>query len=96
MNSRIRSRLPGRVALWRTVAASGLTEEISAPFDTTARFRFFVLNADTSVTSPPAQLADLRGLDLVLDGQSEKTPQAASAPKKAKLTTAVFFKNRLN
>lgn len=41
--------LPGRRALWRDVAATGVSEELAAPFDATARFRFYVLDRDTEI-----------------------------------------------
>ncbi len=84
----------GRTGLWRTVAATGVSEEIAAPFDASARFRFFVLDADTSQAAAPATLSNTRGIGLVLTGASEKTPLGRSAPLTAPLTTAIFFHNR--
>jgi hypothetical protein len=87
------NELPGRLALWRRVEASGAAEELVAPFDATARFRFFALdNADAQDAPPP--LADLRGLELVLIGESEGSPRITAAPRRAAVTTAVFFRNR--
>lgn len=88
--------LPGRVGLWRTVVATGAAEEIAAPFDATSRFKFFVLNRDTSQNDAPNPLADTRGIDLVLDAASERTPQGSAGPKRVQVRTAVFFRNRLN
>jgi prepilin-type N-terminal cleavage/methylation domain-containing protein len=86
--------LPGRLALWRRVAATGAAEELVAPFDASARFRFFALDAaDAQDAVPP--LANLRGLELVLVGESEGSPRITSAPRRASVTTAVFFRNRL-
>jgi hypothetical protein len=42
----------------------------------------------------PANLGDIRGLELVLDGMSEQTPGGSSAPKTASVRTTVFFENR--
>lgn len=88
--------LPGRLALWRDVSATGVSEELAAPFDASARFRFYVLSADTSQPNPPASLANVRGLDLVLNGASETTSFGKATPELQRLTTAAFFRNRLN
>ncbi len=88
------SALPGRVGLWRDVEATGLAEELAAPFDAGARFRFLTLNADTSRVLAPLLLADLRGVELVLTGASERTPLGRRTPESVRLTTAVFFMNR--
>jgi hypothetical protein len=87
--------IPGRIALWRQVDASGAREEIAAPFDATARFRFYDRNANTAQDAVPAALADIRGFELVLDGASESSPALTGAPQRAPLTTSVFFRNRL-
>ncbi len=82
---------PGRLALWRTVE-NGANEELMAPFDTSARFKFYVSGEDTSRTTPPA-LSSIRGLDLVLTGISPHASPADTAHLQAKLVTSVFFKN---
>lgn len=86
--------IPGRQALWRRVVNTGASEELVAPFDATARFRFYDLNANTAQDAVPP-LANIRGLEFVLVGASEGTPRLTGAPKRANLTTAVFFRNRL-
>ena len=86
--------LPGRLALWRRVDATGAAEELVAPFDAAARFRFFALDAADAQDAPPAP-ANLRGLEFVLVGESEGSPRATAAPRRASVTTAVFFRNRL-
>lgn len=88
--------LVGRRALWRDVAATGVSEELAAPFDNTARFRFYALNADTAQTLIPSPIANTRGVELILNGASEKTVFGNSQPETAMFTTAVFFRNRLN
>jgi prepilin-type N-terminal cleavage/methylation domain-containing protein len=85
--------LPGRVALWRRVVATGAAEELVAPFDETARFRFFALDAPNAQDAVPP-LANLRGLELELVGESEGSPRATAVPRRAAVTTAVFFRNR--
>jgi hypothetical protein len=88
--------LPGRVGLWRTVIATSAAEEIAAPFDSTSRFKFFVLNRDTSQNAAPSPLGNTRGIDLVLDAASERTPHGSTTPKRVQIRTAVFFRNRMN
>lgn len=86
--------LPGRTGLFRTMVDGGATEEIATPFDNTARVNFFVLNAGVSQAAVPASLGNIRGLELVLNGMSERTPGGSTAPKLANVTTSVFFENR--
>jgi len=87
--------LPGRTGLWRTTLdMGGTTEELAAPFASTARVKFYRLNSATSEMAVPAQLSEVRGLELVLDGMSERTPGGSSAPKTANVITSVFFENR--
>ena len=86
--------VPGRRGLWRTVG--GTDEELAAPFDTTARFRYYVLNADSAQLSPPASLGMVRGIELVLGAESERAAQGRGARESVRVTTAVFFRNRLD
>ncbi|HEU4682041.1 MAG TPA: prepilin-type N-terminal cleavage/methylation domain-containing protein [Gemmatimonadales bacterium] len=87
--------LPGRTGLWRTTLdAGGTTEELAAPFATTARINFYRLNSAISEMAVPAQLSEVRGLELVLDGMSEGTPRGSATPKTANVVTSVFFENR--
>jgi prepilin-type N-terminal cleavage/methylation domain-containing protein len=87
--------IPGRTGLWRTLLdGGGFTEEIAAPFANTARVNFFVLNNAAAQAAVPANLYNVRGLELVLNGQSENTPAGSAAPKTANVTTSVFFENR--
>ena len=87
--------VPGRIALWRLVEGTGAREEIAAPFDATARFRFYDRNANAPQDAVPGALTDIRGFELVLDGASESSPALTGAPQRAPLTTSVFFRNRL-
>jgi prepilin-type N-terminal cleavage/methylation domain-containing protein len=87
--------MPGRTALWRTTLDfGGTTEELVAPFANTARVNFYVLNNPLPQAAVPANLGDIRGLELVLDGMSEQTPGGTSGPKTASVRTSVFFENR--
>ena len=88
--------VPGTTGLFRTRMQDGFTEELSAPYDGTAKFRFFVGSSLTSQASPPSDLSKLRGLELHMTGLSERTPTGETQKKKAPFVTAVFFKNRLN
>jgi prepilin-type N-terminal cleavage/methylation domain-containing protein len=86
--------LPGRTGLFRIPLNGGAEEELATPFANTARVNFYVLNNATAQAAVPASLSDTRGLELVLDGMSERTPGGSTAPKTANVTTSVFFQNR--
>ena len=87
--------IAGRVGLWRTLEASGATEEIAAPFDGSSRFRFYRSDNDTSdIVVPP--LAEIRGLELALVGASERARFGRSTPETSRMQTAVFFMNRVD
>lgn len=87
---------PGQIGLYR-IEADGTEAakevELMAPFDTSARFKFFVQGQDNSQIDVPASLATIRGLDLVLNGAAGAPTTPGGAPAVNKLTTAVFFKN---
>ena len=88
---------PGLRGLYRLIdngTASPVTDEITAPFDTSAHFRFYVLNSETSQVTPPANLNTIKGFDLRLNARSPTIPEANSAPKLTQMTTAVYFKDR--
>lgn len=87
--------VPGRRALWRQVA-NNQPEELVAPFDTTARFRYFWgTERGPAQDSPPnpASLSLIHGVELVLDGLSER-PDPDGTHRNVPLRTAVYFKNR--
>jgi prepilin-type N-terminal cleavage/methylation domain-containing protein len=83
----------GMRGLFRKVTG-GRTDEIIAPFDTSAHFRFYVLNNDSSQVGAPANLNTIRGLDLRLNARSPRTPAGSNGPKLTKVMTAVYFKDR--
>jgi len=85
--------IPGRTGLWRTRVSGGTTEELAAPFDATARVNFYNLDAMPAQAAVPP-LENVRGLELKLNGMSERTPAGSAAPKTANMTTSVFFENR--
>ncbi len=88
--------LPGRTGLFRAPVDGNAAdeEEIATPFAATARVNFYVLNNPAAQAAVPVPIGNTRGLELVLDGMSERTPQGSAAPKTATVRTAVFFENR--
>jgi prepilin-type N-terminal cleavage/methylation domain-containing protein len=85
----------GRTGLWRRVdsASTPVDEELVAPFDTTAGFRFYVNDLPAAQTAVPASLGSITGIELTLDGLSDK-PLRDGSRQRVPLTTSVFFKNR--
>jgi hypothetical protein len=88
--------VPGTIGLYRTVMETGLQEELSAPYESTARFRFYVGTSLTPQDNPPADLSTLRGIELNMIGLSERAPYGGTEKQRAPFITAVFFKNRLD
>ena len=83
----------GRTGLWRTLVTSGATEEVAAPFDPTAGFEFYDRTAGGSASTTVPTLANIRGIELVFNGQSEKPRFGKTTPETTKHRTAVFFMN---
>ena len=83
----------GRTGLWRTLVETGATEEIAAPFDATSSFEFYDRNAGAASSTTVPALANIRGIGLVLNGQSEKPRFGYSTPETSTFKTAVFFMN---
>jgi hypothetical protein len=84
---------PGMRGLYRKVT-NGTTDEIIAPFDTSAKFKFYVLNNDTSQIAAPSNLNQIKGLDLILNARSPTIPAGSKTPKLSRTRTAVYFKDR--
>ena len=82
---------PGKIGLWREVQG-GSNDELMAPFDTTARFKYWTTGATASVSAPPA-LALIRGLDVVLAAQSRYTAAGKTAPSRSTVVASLFFRN---
>jgi prepilin-type N-terminal cleavage/methylation domain-containing protein len=82
---------PGMLGLWRNVEG-GENLELAAPFDTTARFRFYKTGDDTSRITPPA-VAEIRGLELVLVARAPKASSSKTSSNTVKMSTSVYFKN---
>jgi prepilin-type N-terminal cleavage/methylation domain-containing protein len=87
------SEIISGLALFRQVDGQADPEELIAPFDANARFRFFVNDAATAQDAVPATLSDITGLEIVLDALSER-PNGDGTHQSVPLTTAVHFKNR--
>ena len=85
--------VPGRTALWRRTHATNVDEELVAPFDTTAKFRFYVNDAATAQNAVPTPVSSITGIELTLDGLSER-PDNDGTYRKVPLKTSVFFRNR--
>lgn len=88
--------VPGTTGLFRTRMENGQTEELSAPYDNSARFRFFVGSSSVAQDTPPTDLTTLKGIEMNMTGLSERTPTGETQKQKAPFITAVFFKNRLD
>jgi hypothetical protein len=83
----------GRTGLWRTLVETGATEEIAAPFDATSGFEFYDLNASNASSTTVPALAKIRGVELVLNGQSGTPRFGRATPETSTFRTAVFFMN---
>lgn len=81
----------GERGLWRRVA-NGVNEELAAPFDETARFRFYPQGSAVAQDAAPNPLNNMRGVELVLTGRSER-PNDSGAHTLTPMTTAIFFRN---
>jgi hypothetical protein len=88
--------VPGTVGLYRTRMENNQSEELSAPYDSAAKFRFFVGTNTTAQDAAPTDLTTLRGIELNMTAMSERAPRGGVAKQKAPFITAVFFKNRLD
>lgn len=87
---------PGKIGLYRNVqGATGADTavEMMAPFDTSARFKYYEAGEDTSRTVVPA-LSAIRGIELRLNALSPKaTSDYKSRVAQSNVSTSVFFKN---
>jgi hypothetical protein len=86
--------LPGSLALWRRERASGLDEELVAPFHSSSRFEFIVGDSLGLTVLPPADLEELRGVRLSSITVSESTPPGRSEPSQFSMPTDIYFRNR--
>jgi len=87
------SMVSARRGLWRK-ASTGAYTEIVAPFDTSAKFRFYRLYADTAQSGVPT-LSEIRGVEVQLDALAPSpTPGQSPTREAASLKIAIFFRNR--
>ena len=85
----------GARGLFRTVVnGTRGAEELAAPFDTSARFMYYLNTGAKSAAASGATVNIIRGIELQLNGISDHTVAGAVRPQTAPLTTAIFFKNR--
>jgi prepilin-type N-terminal cleavage/methylation domain-containing protein len=82
--------VPGRTALWRK-AGSAAAEEIAVPLDTASRFNFYT-NTTTSSTTVPT-LNTMRGIEVLLYGESERTSPGRTTPEESLQRVSIFFRN---
>jgi prepilin-type N-terminal cleavage/methylation domain-containing protein len=82
----------GKRGLYRRIG-TGTAEEILAPFDTSAKFRYYNLYADTAQTTVPT-LTNIRGVEVKLDAQSPNRTSKQANPESVSIKTAIFFRNR--
>ena len=87
--------MPGRIGLWRRVGA-GAYEELAAPFDSTARFRFLVGPNLLRTDTPPVDLTTVNGLELSIIAQSYEPPRGRTQYQTFDLPVQVVFLNKGN
>ena len=84
----------GQRGLWRK-ASSGAYSEIVAPFDTSAKFRYYNLYSDTAQTTVPSPVSNIRGVEVDLNAKSpNSTPGQSPNRETSTVKTAIFFRNR--
>ncbi|HEV2642643.1 MAG TPA: hypothetical protein VGT98_08050, partial [Candidatus Elarobacter sp.] len=87
--------IPGSRGLYRRVINGPRgDEEIVAPFDTSAKFMYYMNTGTKNAAASGVALNLIRGIELQLNGASDRIVPGASKPEKAPMTTAIFFKNR--
>jgi prepilin-type N-terminal cleavage/methylation domain-containing protein len=89
------AQLAGRIGMWRSVAGTGIREELVTPFDSSARFEFLVGQPLTVQETPPPNLDDVRGLRVHLVASSEAPPEGRSTNVVFDLTTNLLFRNHV-
>lgn len=82
---------PGQRGLYRAVEG-GTEEELMAPFDATARFKYWTRSAAASVSAPPA-LDSIRGIDVVFAARSSYAPAGRTTPARSTEVASIFFRN---
>jgi prepilin-type N-terminal cleavage/methylation domain-containing protein len=89
-----------RLGLYRRIRGrantDSLREELIAPFESSARFRYYTNPwkwHDTVTTTAPTDVNTIRGLQIYLPAQASDTVPGAKTPRRAPTTMSVFFKN---
>ena len=82
---------PGQYGLYRSLDGGG-SEELIAPFDSTARFKYWTRGASASVAAPP-DVRLIRGVDVVLAARSGYAPVGKLEPTKSTVIATIFFRN---
>ena len=83
--------VPGTRALFRRVLSLGTNEELVAPFDTTATFRYHLANG--TISTNPGTMSEVRGIEFSLTGLNERN-LTSGRTQRTPLVTSVFFENR--
>jgi len=83
--------VPGRIALWRR-AGTAAAEEVAVPLNATSRFNYYTTGT-TSSTAIPSPLNAMRGVEMVLVGESERTSPGKAAPEESLQRISIFFRN---
>lgn len=83
--------VPGRFALWRQ-AGTATAEEIAVPLDTASRFNFYTTGTASS-TTVPGTLNTMRGIELLLYGESERTSPGQTTPEQSLQRVSILFRN---
>lgn len=84
---------PGGRQLVRTLSGQP-PEVLVETFHGDTRFRFFTAGSSTPVDAPPADLGEIRGLQLDLEGLGDRPRPGSGTVATAALSVSVFFKNR--
>lgn len=82
----------GRTALWRK-AGSAAAEEIAVPLDTASRFNFYTTTTTSSTVVPT--LNTMRGIEILLYGESERTSPGRTTPEESLQRVSIFFRNAI-
>jgi type II secretory pathway pseudopilin PulG len=83
---------PSDLGLFRTIDATGTTEEVASPFDPTAHFEYYVGGSATPVTNPTTG-TPIYGVDLSFIGLNRRNTTGGKT-QQAPIETAIYFKNR--
>lgn len=87
--------IPGARGLYRRVVNGPRgDEELVAPFDTGAQFRYYLTDGTKQSSVVGTSLTQIRGIELQLDAKSDRTVPGSPKPPTAPMKTAIFFKNR--